>query len=205
MPGTYNVALIVDGKTVETKPLKIVSDPAVQMTDVQRRRYNDIVMDLHDLQRRGTQMTNALNPFYTQMTDIAGKIGGMSNVPAAVKTQFETVNKEFDAVRVKFGVPPPPPQAGGGRGGGGGGGGGGRGGGAAGPNPDLVNRAGTVKGQIANIWEMPSDALLKQYNDVKLALPKAIADANALLVKAMPLSQALKKYDVTLTVPSPVK
>jgi hypothetical protein len=127
-------------------------------------------------------------------------------VPAAVKTQFETVNKEFDAVRVKFGVPPPPPQAGGGRGGGGGGGGGGgRGGGAAGPNPDLVNRAGTVKGQIANIWEMPSDALLKQYNDVKLALPKAIADANALLVKAMPLSQALKKYDVTLTVPSPVK
>jgi hypothetical protein len=129
----------------------------------------------------------------------------MSNVPAAVKTQFETVNKEFDAVRVKFGVPPPPPQAGGGRGGGGGGGGGGRGGGAAGPNPDLVNRAGTVKGQIANIWEMPSDALLKQYNDVKLALPKAIADANALLVKAMPLSQALKKYDVTLTVPSPVK
>ena len=27
MPGTYNVALIVDGKAVETKPLKIVSDP----------------------------------------------------------------------------------------------------------------------------------------------------------------------------------
>jgi hypothetical protein len=52
---------------------------------------------------------------------------------------------------------------------------------------------------------MPSDALLKQYNDVKLQLPKAIADANALLVKAMSLSQALKKYDVNLTVPAPVK
>jgi hypothetical protein len=202
MPGTYNVALIVDGKAIETKPLKIVGDPAVQMTDVQRRRYNDIVMDLHDLQRRGTQMTNSLNPFYTQMTDIAGKIGGMANVPPAVKTQFETVNKEFDAVRVKFGVPPPPPQAGGGRGGGGGGGGG-RGGGP--PSQDLVSRTGNVKAAIANIWEMPSDALLKQYNDVKLALPKALADANALLLKAMPLSQALKKYDVTLTVPAPVK
>jgi hypothetical protein len=160
-------------------------------------------MDLHDMQRRGTQMANALNPFYTQMTDIAGKIGGMANVPAAVKTQFETVNKEFDAVRVKFGVPPPPPQAGGGRGGGGGGGG--RGGGAGGPSPDLVSRTATVKSQIANIWEMPSDALLKQYQDVMQSLPKAIAEANALLVKAMPLSQALKKYDVTLTVPSPVK
>ena len=62
-----------------------------------------------------------------------------------------------------------------------------------------------MKAAIANIWEMPSDALLKQYSDVKLALPKALADANALLLKAMPLSQALKKYDVTLTVPAPVK
>ena len=40
---------------------------------------------------------------------------------------------------------------------------------------------------------MPSDSLVKQYNDVKLALPKAIADANAMLVKAMPVSQALEE------------
>lgn len=200
MPGTYTVALIVDGKTIETKPLKIVGDPGVTMTDLQRRRYNEIVMDLHDMHRRGTQMTNALNPFYTQMTDIAGKIGGMANVPAPVKAQFEALNKEFDAVRVKFGVPPPPPQ-GGGRGGGGGGFGGGGGGSSA----DVVNRAGNLKAAIAGIWEMPSDSLVKQYNDVKIALPKAIADANAMLVKAMPVSQALKKYDLALTVPSPVK
>ena len=36
-------------------------------------------------------------------------------------------------------------------------------------------------------------------------MPKAIADANALLLKAMTISQTLKKYDVTLTVPAPVK
>ena len=52
---------------------------------------------------------------------------------------------------------------------------------------------------------MPSDTLMKQYTDVKLALPKAIADANAFLLKAMTMSQALKKYDITLTVPAPVK
>ena len=99
------------------------------------------------------------------------------------------------------GVPPPaPPQ--GGRGGGGGGFGGGGGGGSS---ADLVGRTANLKGAIAGIWEMPSDALVKQYNDVKIALPKAIADANAFLVKAMPVSQALKKYDLALTVPSPVK
>ena len=89
-------------------------------------------------------MASALSPLYTQMTELAGKIGGMANVPAAVKTQFDAVNKEFDAVRVKFGVPPP--AAAGWwrrwrwwrRGGGGG----------AAASQDLVGRTGTVKGQI---------------------------------------------------------
>ena len=53
--------------------------------------------------------------------------------------------------------------------------------------------------------DTPSDTLVKQYNDVKLALPRAMTEANAFLTKAMTLSQALKKYDVTLTVPAPVK
>ena len=51
----------------------------------------------------------------------------------------------------------------------------------------------------------PSDTVTKQYNDLKLSVPKAIADGNAFLVKAMTLSQALKKSDITLTVPAPIK
>jgi len=51
----------------------------------------------------------------------------------------------------------------------------------------------------------PSDTVVRNYNDLKLTLPKAITDGNAFLVKAMSLSQALKKSDLTLTVPAPVK
>ena len=202
MPGTYNVAMMIAGKVVETKSIKVMADPAWQMTDVQLKRYNDVVLDLHDMQRRGTEMTIALNTLYTQMTDIAGKIGGMTNVPAAVKAQFDAANKEFDAIRVKFGVPPAAGAGGGGRGGGGGGFGGG--GGAPNDN-DLVARAGNVKSQIMSFVETPSASLMKRYDDVKLALPKAILDGNAFLVKAMTLSQTLKKHDVALTVPAPVK
>jgi hypothetical protein len=32
-----------------------------------------------------------------------------------------------------------------------------------------------------------------------------VAEANALINKCYPLSQTLKKHDITLTVPSPVK
>ena len=53
--------------------------------------------------------------------------------------------------------------------------------------------------------EMPSDTVIKQYDDVKLALPKAISDANAFLVKAMTMSQTLKKYDITLNGAAPIK
>jgi hypothetical protein len=36
-------------------------------------------------------------------------------------------------------------------------------------------------------------------------MPKAVADANVWLARAAAVSQALKKYDITLTVPPAVK
>ena len=62
-----------------------------------------------------------------------------------------------------------------------------------------------MKTQVLAFVEPPSDTLMRQYGDVKSALGKAINDANGVIVKAMSLSPALKKYDLTLTVPAPVK
>jgi hypothetical protein len=187
--------------------MRIVADPDSILTDVQRRRYYDTAMDLHEMQRRGTEMETALQSLLPQMTDLAAKVPAMSNVPDAVKAQFDTLNKEFTTIREKFGVEPPDPnQAAGGFGGrGGGGGGGGRGGGPA-PNPnDVFTRLGTVKTQILTFYDVPSDTLTKSYADLKVSMPKAIADANAFLARAMTVSQALKKHNVDLTVPAPVK
>jgi hypothetical protein len=200
IPGTYNVSLIVDGKTIETKPMKVVGDPDAQLTDVQRKRYNDILMDLHEMQGKGMQVQEALDSLYSQMSDVTAKVKESQSAPAAVKTQFEGFAKEFDAVRTKFGVP----RAAGGGGRGGFGGGGGRGGGG-GDEGNLVNQAGSVKGSIMAFWEMPSDSLMKQYNDVRTALPKAISEANTVLAKAMSISDTLKKYNITLNAPAPVK
>lgn len=199
LPGTYNVTLMVDGQNAGTKPIGLLPDPANPLTDVQRRRYYDVAMDLHRLQGRGVAVANALNPLYTQMTEIGAKLPGMANVPEAVKTQFAAVQKEFDAVRVKFGVPPAVGPAGGGRGGFGGGGA------AAAPSPNLLARAGTVKGRIMSFYDMPSDALMSQYSDVRVSLPRAVTEANALLGRAQALSQALAKHGVTLTVPAAIK
>ena len=63
-----------------------------------------------------------------------------------MKTQFESLNKEFDAVRKKFGVPLNA-------------GAGGRGGGGGGAAPRRIRRTSwratsTLKTQLAGVWEV---------------------------------------------------
>jgi len=197
MPGTYTVALMSGAKVLDSKPIKIVFDPDVHFAAGEHERYNAIVSDLHAIQRRGVAMATALSSLYPQMTDAVKAVGEKSDIPANVKTQFESLNKEFDAIRKKFGVPVNAGAAGRG------GGGGGRGG-AVDPE-NVLARASTLKTQLTGIWEAPSASSLKQYNDVKIALPKAVADANAFLGKAGAVSQTLAKYGVTIKVPASVK
>jgi len=136
-----------------------------------------------------------------QLTDLSAKVKE-SKAPDAVKTQFDAFVKEFNTVKAKFGVTNAP--AGGGAGGFGGGGGG-RGGGAP-PDPaNVLGRLSTLKGDLIGFGDLVSESQLKTYAEVKAAMPKAVADANATLIKAMGLSTTLKKYDLTLTVPAPVK
>jgi photosystem II stability/assembly factor-like uncharacterized protein len=193
VPGNYNVALVVNGREIDKKPLRIIMDPAVQMTTVARSNYNSVIADLHELQRRGTETARRLNTLYPQFTQIATRLDSAS-APAEAKTQFGGLKKEFDAVRVKFGVP----IAAGGAGRGGGGGGG-RGGGADPAN--VLGRVSTLKTSMMSFWETPSPALITQYNALKLELPRAITEANAFLVRARAASETLKRFNVTLNVP----
>jgi len=106
------------------------------------------------------------------------------------------MKKDMDATRKKFGVPMN--QNAGGRGGGGGRGG------AVDPE-NVFARASGLKQALMGVWEAPSASMVRQYNQVKVELPKATADANALLARAASLSQALKKSDITLNVPPSAK
>jgi hypothetical protein len=206
LPGTYTVALVAGDKTLETKSIQIVMDPAVTLTGAARRRWNDILMDLHDMQRRGTQTQTQLSALNTQMQEAASKVQVAPDIPAAVRAQFDALQKQFDAVRVKFGVgasadTTAAPAAAGRGGRGGGGRGGGRGGaGGGGNDANLLDRTSTVKTAIGGIWEVPSDALMKRYTDVKTALPAAIADANAVIARATAMVPTLKRYGIELNI-----
>ena len=170
---------------------RVVIDPANQLTDLQRRRYYDVVLDLHEMQKKGTEIANALTPVQAQLTEIEGKA---ASLPPDIKAQFDAVNTEWAVVREKWGVGGAAAPAGGG----------GRGGPPPNPN-NVLGRAGTVKTGMMSFYDVPSDSLAKGYTDVKAAMPKAIAETNAWLTKATALSNSLKKMNLTLTVPAPIK
>ena len=189
LPGTYNVSLLVDGKVVDTKPLRVSADPEVILTDAQRKQLFDMAMEMHELQKHATDIGNALGPFNIRMGELSKEIADKSDMPPDVKTMFDDVNKELGVLAPKFA----PPQ--GGRGGRGGGGG---------PADNPIARVGLAKNAfMAGMW--PPQAAMQAYTDAKAQTPKLFADANALLTKASTLSSALAKHNLTLTVPPPVQ
>ncbi len=191
VPGNYTVALVSGGKTLDSKSMKVIMDPGIPaFTDAAHRRWNEVILDLQETQSRGNAMERKLAALNTPMVDAVIKLKTATNVPEAVKTQFADVSRQFDSVKVKFGVGAPPA---------GGRGGGGRGG--ADPANALA-RTGATKTAIMGIWEAPSAGMLKQSSESKAALVRAIAEAEALMPKLSAVSAELKKYEIVIPVPA---
>ncbi|HUR34555.1 MAG TPA: hypothetical protein VM032_12220, partial [Vicinamibacterales bacterium] len=189
--GTYTVALVVDGTPVATKSMRVLPDPEVALTEVQRRKMYDMAMEMHALQIQAAEVGTQLTPFNTRLTELSKEVASRTDVPADVKTSVETLAKEVAALAPKLVAP----VGGFGRGGGGGGRGG---------APDsAITRAGQAKnGLMATLW--PTEGTMKAYADAKTELPKAIAEANAAFAKGATLASSLTKFNVTLTAPQPV-
>jgi photosystem II stability/assembly factor-like uncharacterized protein len=190
-PGTYDVALVVNGTTVDTKPMHIIMDPAVELSGVERVAYDEMLLSLHELQRRGTEMAGHLDALYAQVVEISGTISDMEDVPDDVKAQFSTFKEAFDELRVKFGVPMPA-----------GGSGRGRFGRRGGGDPaNVLARTSSLKSNIMSFWEAPSGALVSQFYEVRPLLDTAIVEAEVCLDRARTLAPTLEDYDLTLAVP----
>ena len=193
LPGVYSVSLVIDGKTIETKALRVNADPEVALTELERKKMYDMAMEMHELQKRGTEIATTVQSLQREATAIATALGGRTDIPADVKTSFEAFNKDLTALAPKFIV------AGGGRGGGGGGG---RGGAPTGDQP-MARAAQAKNGLMAT---MPlTEGTTKAYADAKAQMPKAVTEASALFAKAAALSPTLAKYNLTLTPPPPIK
>jgi hypothetical protein len=189
--GSYNVALVVDGKSVESKPLRVVGDPEVVLTEAQRKQLFDMAMEMHDLQKRAGEAAAGVASLNRQIAQLTADVSSKTDIPADVKTAFDSLKTDTAALLTRL----PPAAAGGGRGGGGGGG--------RGNDPSLTGKIAQAKnGLMGGMW--PTSITMKAVNDAKADAPKTLADANALFAKAASVSTSLAKYNLKLDAPKPV-
>ena len=69
----------------------------------------------------------------------------------------------------------------------------------------MLGRIVQAKASVTAFWETPSASVMRDYNEVKAMLPRAIADANAFLARAGTMSQTLKAQGITMNVPDRIK
>ncbi|MBM3494500.1 MAG: hypothetical protein FJX72_09315 [Armatimonadetes bacterium] len=188
------MALVIDGKTVDTKPIRVSADPEVALTAAERAKMFDMAMQIHALQTRATEAVTAFGPFNTRMTELGKEMATRTDVPAEVKTLFAALAKEVAAIAPKFTAPTPRPGQGGG----------GFGFGQQGPTDYVVTKLGQAKTGLMGSMS-PTQATLTSHAEAMAQVPKAIADLNALFARAAGVSKALEAHKLTLKVPEGIK
>ena len=68
MPGEYRVTLVVDGKEIGTKTLRVSGDKDMPMTDAERKTWHDTALGLHEMQRVANSAAEAVTTLATQLT-----------------------------------------------------------------------------------------------------------------------------------------
>jgi hypothetical protein len=196
MPGEYRVTLVVAGKDVATKPVRVIGDTAVQLTDADRKVWHDTALALHRLQEQANEAADAVTQLGTQYQALEGLLKLAASAPSDAKSAIEGAGKQLADLRRRLGLPAPgqtqPP----------GGGGGGGGGGFGQQQQNVRGQITQTKGQIQNAHSLPSEQQLRVLTDGRGDLAKVIQETNA-LITAMP--GLFEKIGAGALKPAPLK
>ncbi|MGQ0736039.1 MAG: VPS10 domain-containing protein [Acidobacteriota bacterium] len=176
MPGEYRVTLVVGGKDVGTKPVRVIGDSAVQLTDADRKTWHDTALALHRLQEHATEAASTVVELGRQYQTLETLLKAAASPAAEAKSAVEAAGKQLADLRRRLGVPVP-----GQLGGPGGGGGGGFFGGGGGQQQNVRAQVGGAKGQIMNSHSLPTEQQLRVLREGREELAKVVQDTNALI------------------------
>ena len=174
LPGEYRVTLLVGGKEVVTKSVRVTGDTAVPMTDADRKVWHDTSISLHDMQRVVNDTADAVTTLNTQVQHAETLLKTAANAPAAAKGAVEDASKRIADLRRRLGI---------GQTGGGGGGGGGQ--------QNVRQQIAQLKGQVMNSTSLPTAMQLRSAGEAREDLMKAVQETNDLIAAVPQLYEKL--------------
>jgi photosystem II stability/assembly factor-like uncharacterized protein len=189
MPGEYRVTLVVDGKDVATKSVRVNGDRDVTFPDDQRKTWHDTALGLHEMQRVGNAAAEAVTTLATQLSAAEALIKSAANPPASAKSAISDANTKLADLRRRLGLNQQ---------------GGGGGGGFGGQQANVRGQLGQVKGQIMGSTSMPTVQQMRSSVELREDLTKAVADTNELIAAIPAIYDALGASGAKPTALKPV-
>jgi photosystem II stability/assembly factor-like uncharacterized protein len=163
LPGEYRITLVVEGKEVATKPLRVSGDAAMPMSDADRKTWHDTTFTLHELQKAANDAADAVTTLETQLTTAESLLKTAGSAPGGGKQAIEEAGKRLAGLRPQLGV---------GQTGGGGFGGG--------QNPNVRARIGQLKAQMMGSTSAPTAMQLRSATEAREDLAKVVQEVNDL-------------------------
>lgn len=161
VPGTYSGRLTLDGRAIGSTAIAVRGDPDVTIAEADRKPYFDLQVELHRLQAQANDIAERLVEANDQLTALRERMRDTTKSSASERATWREFVTQFDSSRRAFGV------AGGG-------------GGFGGP-PNMRTLAGQLKGQVMQATALPTATQMRRIEALRVELPKAIAEANAVL------------------------
>ena len=189
LPGEYPVTLVVAGKEVATKPLRVNGDVAIQMTDADRKTWHDTSLGLHQLQKAANEAVDAVTALGNQITTAESLLKTAGSVPGGGKQAVEDASKRLADLRRQLGI-------GAGQGGGGFGGG---------QNPNVRARIGQLKGQIMGSTSLPTAMQVRSATEAREDLTKVVQEVNELITAVPQLYDKLGASGLKPAALAPIK
>jgi photosystem II stability/assembly factor-like uncharacterized protein len=189
LPGEYRATLVVNGKESAATGIVVRGEPDIQISDADRRARFDVLKELQALNNQVQFAQAALRKTNDQITQIKAAIKDSAGVPAPIRAVLDSVVKALDPLKTRFGV----------------------GFDFAGGNFDfnafrknLGFRVGNVGGGIDGSTSRPTEDEMRQIGELKVDVPAAIAEVNALIGRLPALYKQLAEAGVYPAAPKPV-